>query len=51
MENFKLWNGVEIPAIGFGTYKSTVEEGKTVILRALEAGYRHLDTAAFYGNE
>lgn len=50
-ENFKLSNGIEIPPVGFGTYKSTLEEGKEPILRALEAGYRYLDTASFYMNE
>ena len=53
MENkyFTLNNGVKLPAIGFGTYKSTIEEGEAVITRALEAGYYYFDTAAFYGNE
>lgn len=51
MEDFKLLNGVTIPKIGFGTYKSVEGEDKETILRALRCGYRHLDTAAFYGNE
>ena len=51
MEDFKLLNGVTIPKIGFGTYKSVEGNDKEVILRALRCGYRHLDTAAFYGNE
>ena len=50
-KEFVLENGVVIPAVGYGSFLSTVEEGKTVILRALEAGYRYIDTAAFYHNE
>jgi diketogulonate reductase-like aldo/keto reductase len=48
----KLNNGVEIPALGYGTYK--VERGREALdgtLWALEAGYRHIDTASMYGNE
>ncbi len=51
MKNYKLSNGVEIPAIGFGTYLATEGNGKQGILNALEAGYRYLDTASFYKNE
>ena len=39
---FILENGVELPFVGFGTYKVTEEK---IILDALDAGYRHLDTA------
>ena len=48
----KLNNGVDIPIFGLGTYLST--EGNQAIEAinyALEAGYRHIDTAAFYFNE
>nr|WP_242003471.1 aldo/keto reductase [Culicoidibacter larvae] len=48
----KLNNGVEIPQLGFGTFK--IEDGKPVIdavTTALETGYRHIDTAAVYKNE
>lgn len=48
---FTLYNGVEIPQIGFGTYKATESDGKDAIVNALRQGYRHLDTAAFYFNE
>ena len=51
MENYTLSNGVTIPKIGFGTYKSIIGDDKAVIERALLNGYRHLDTAAFYKNE
>ena len=47
-KGFVLENDVELPFIGFGTYK--VQEEK-LILDALEAGYRHLDTARMYKNE
>lgn len=49
---FKLYNGVEIPAVGFGTWQ--VKDGNEAynsVLWALEAGYRHIDTAYVYGNE
>ncbi len=48
----KLSNGVEIPVLGLGTFRSEkgVETQKAVAW-ALEAGYRHIDTAAMYGNE
>ncbi len=49
---FKLYNGVEIPAVGFGTWQ--VKDGKEAYdscIWALEAGYTHIDTAYAYGNE
>lgn len=52
MENYQLSNGVEIPKVGFGTWK--LEEGEIAyqsVLKALECGYRHIDTAQVYGNE
>lgn len=42
---------MKLPQIGFGTYKHTGEAGQKAIAEALRAGYRLLDTAAFYGNE
>lgn len=50
-KNIRLNNGVEIPVIGFGTYKTTEMDGYKVISEAINAGYRHLDTAALYNNE
>ncbi|QYA26976.1 aldo/keto reductase [Gramella sp. MT6] len=48
----KLANEVEMPYLGLGVYKAdNGEEVKTSIQHALEAGYRLIDTAAFYGNE
>lgn len=47
-----LNNGVEIPCIGFGTYKtSDGQDGAEVIANALKAGYRYFDTASIYKNE
>ena len=37
--------------LGFGTYSLTGDEGRTVVEAALDAGYRHVDTARLYGNE
>ena len=48
---FRLNNGVEIPAVGYGTYLSTEKNGKQTILNAFDAGYRYIDTARFYENE
>ena len=52
-ENFKvLNNGIKVPSIGFGTYKSgNDEETAKIIKYALNIGYRQIDTASFYGNE
>ena len=49
---FTLKNGVKIPCIGFGTWQSA--DGPTAenaVREAIEAGYRHIDTAAIYRNE
>ncbi|MCL1820277.1 MAG: aldo/keto reductase [Oscillospiraceae bacterium] len=49
---YKLSNGVEIPCIGFGTFKAhDGEDTVAATLSAIEAGYRHIDTAQAYGNE
>ena len=49
---FRLNNGVEIPRLGLGVYRAAAgAEARNAVLWALEAGYRHVDTAAFYGNE
>ena len=47
-----LSNGVEIPSIGFGTYKSgDNEETPKIIKNAIRLGYKMIDTASFYNNE
>lgn len=48
----KLNNGTQMPLLGFGTWQ--IPDGKTTydaVLFALKSGYRHIDTAKFYGNE
>ena len=52
MNHYRLNNGVEIPVLGFGTWKAADgEEAYQAVLAALKAGYRHIDTAAIYQNE
>jgi 2,5-diketo-D-gluconate reductase A len=46
-----LNNGVSLPAIGFGVFQTPLDETATAVLEALRVGYRHIDTAAAYGNE
>ncbi|MCQ2000688.1 aldo/keto reductase [Arthrobacter zhaoxinii] len=46
-----LNNGVLMDQVGFGTYKIPADNAARLCLDALEAGYRHIDTAALYGNE
>lgn len=51
-KNATLANGVEMPCIGFGTYRMTEgEETVQAILQAIQMGYRHIDTASYYQNE
>lgn len=40
-----------IPQLGFGVYKVPAAEAESAVRTALEAGYRHVDTARLYGNE
>ncbi len=46
-----LNDGNCIPQLGFGTFKMTEEQAYDSVLKALEFGYRHIDTAAIYKNE
>ena len=51
-DTFQLRNKVEIPCIGYGTWKTPDGETASASVRtAIELGYRHIDTAAAYGNE
>ncbi|MBE6686074.1 MAG: aldo/keto reductase [Ruminococcaceae bacterium] len=51
-DTFKLNNGYEIPCVGFGTWQAPDGEVCTnSVIKAIECGYRHIDTAAVYGNE
>ena len=52
MQNFKLYNGFELPPIGYGTYKSP--DGPVCangVKHAIKTGYKLIDTAYFYANE
>ena len=47
----KLENGVEIPCVGYGTFRTDPAVTARAVQDAVEAGYRHIDTAKVYGNE
>ncbi len=50
MEYLTLKNNAQIPQLGLGTFKLQGQSGVRAVASALEIGYRHLDTAAMYGN-
>lgn len=51
-DTFVLANGVEIPCIGYGTWQTpSGDVARDSVKAALDAGYRHIDTAFAYGNE
>ena len=50
-EHLTFNNGVRIPTIGFGVFQNPPDETTAAVETALRAGYRHIDTAAGYGNE
>ncbi|MDF2939391.1 MAG: 2,5-didehydrogluconate reductase [Gammaproteobacteria bacterium] len=43
--------GIEVPAIGFGTFEVAPQDTVNAVTQALRIGYRHIDTAQIYGNE
>jgi diketogulonate reductase-like aldo/keto reductase len=51
VETVTLNNGVEMPALGLGVFQTPSDETRDAVRAALDAGYRHIDTAAAYGNE
>ncbi|MEU7560249.1 aldo/keto reductase [Streptomyces eurythermus] len=51
MQTLILNNGVEMPALGLGVFQTPPDETIAAVTAALELGYRHIDTAAAYGNE
>lgn len=51
-DTYVLSNGIKIPCVGFGTYKLPDDDNTTeTIKRAIDCGYRHIDTAFSYNNE
>lgn len=44
-------DGVQIPQLGYGVWQVPAEEAEQAVAAAFQAGYRHVDTAAAYGNE
>ena len=51
MEYFKLRDGREIPAVGFGCYNAKAGDHYQIISDAIKAGYRFFDTASVYETE
>ncbi|GAA1520605.1 aldo/keto reductase [Kribbella lupini] len=51
VQNLTLNNGVQMPALGLGVFQTPPDETRAAVTSALELGYRHVDTAAAYGNE
>ena len=51
MQKVRLNNGVEMPILGFGTFQIPDNETEQAVIQAIQAGYRHIDTAQSYMNE
>ncbi len=51
MQTLTLNNGIEMPALGLGVFQTPPDETRAAVASALDLGYRHIDTAAAYGNE
>jgi diketogulonate reductase-like aldo/keto reductase len=51
MEYVTLNNGLKMPKLGFGVWKVKDDEAETAVKKAIEVGYRSIDTAKIYGNE
>ena len=51
LPSLRLHDGIEIPQLGLGVFQVPREETQSTVELALAAGYRHIDTAAAYGNE
>ena len=50
-ELYTLNNGLKIPCVGFGTYNPEGVEYESIIMKAIEVGYRYFDTASYYQTE
>ncbi|MHC8493249.1 aldo/keto reductase [Thalassospira sp. SM2505] len=48
---YRNWQGIEIPALGFGTYELNNDDAAKMVTEAAKIGYRHFDTAQMYHNE
>lgn len=51
MDTITLNDGTTIPQLGFGVFKVAADDTERIVSEALDVGYRHIDTAAIYGNE
>ncbi len=50
-EVYRLSNGVRIPKVALGTWQTPDDVAADAVVAAIDAGYKHIDTAAVYGNE
>ena len=50
-ETYTLSNGLPTPKLGYGTWQIPDSKAAEAVRFAIETGYRHIDTAAAYGNE
>lgn len=52
MKSVRLNNNIQMPILGFGVYQLTQENNcEELVLKALQSGYRLIDTASYYNNE
>jgi diketogulonate reductase-like aldo/keto reductase len=50
-QSYKLSSGYAMPVLGLGTWRLAGTACERIVSKALELGYRHIDTAELYGNE